>query len=164
MFVLIRAHHASVPFALQNSAKMNSFGATDEDSEYSSSRYVPPLKNILLQLAQNQLSIEEYPSVMPLPENAVRTSGTAHSARRRSEANSLRGSTTSRWQRSSKPDSKSGDSFSGERQLVFVVGGLCFSELRLAREVQSKEGKEVILGSTHFTNPNNFMQDVSKLG
>lgn len=143
---------------------MNSIGATDAESEYSSSRYLPPLKEILTQLAQNQLSIEEYPSVLPLPENMMKTSGTAQSARRRSEANSLRGSTTSRWQRSSKSDGKSGDSFSGERQLVFIVGGLCFSELRVAREVQSKEGKEIILGSTHFTTPSNFMQDVSKLG
>lgn len=124
------------------------------------------MKEILTKLAQNILSIEEYPSVMPLPESAVRTSGTAQSARRRSEATSLRGSTTSRWQRSSITQDKAlkgGDSFSGERMLVFITGGLCFSELRVARDVMGKEGKEVILGSTHFSKPTSFMQDVSKL-
>jgi hypothetical protein len=44
------------------------------------------------------------------------------------------------------------------------VGGLCFSELRVTREVMSKESKEIIIGSTHFTKPTDFMQDLSKLG
>lgn len=118
-------------------------------------------------MCQNILSIEEYPSVMPLPESSVRSSGTAMSARRRSEASSLRGSTTSKFRRSTAAasvDAKGGDAYTGERQLVFVVGGLCFSELRVAREVMSKESKEIIIGSTHFTKPTDFMQDVSKLG
>lgn len=121
-----------------------------------------------MKMCQNILSIEDYPSVMPLPESSVRSSGTAMSARRRSEATSLRGSTTSKFRRTSAAkssgDANSSDAFNGERQLVFVVGGLCFSELRVAREVMSKESKEIIIGSTHFTKPTDFMKDVSKLG
>ena len=119
------------------------------------------MKDILSQLVSNQLSIEEFPSVMPLPDQ-VGTSGTAMSARRRSEA--VRGSTTARWQRSSAKENKKSGSFSGERMLVFVVGGVCFSELRVAREVMAKEGKEIVIGSTHFVKPVEFLQDVSKLG
>jgi len=146
--------------------RISSSGSTDEEFEYTTSRYVPPIKETLTKMAQNILSIEEYPSVMPLPESSVRSSGTAQSARRRSEASSIRGSTTSRFRRSSgaSSDPTSGDAFSGERCLVFVVGGLCFSELRVTREVMSKESKEIIIGSTHFTKPTDFMQDVSKLG
>lgn len=103
---------------------------------------------------------------MPLPENSVRSSGTAMSARRRSEASSLRGGTASKFRRSTAAanDAKAGDSFTGERQLIFMVGGLSFPELRVARDVMSKESKEIIIGSTHFTSPKNFMQDLSKLG
>ena len=127
---------------------------------------MPPMKETMTKMCQNILSIEEFPSVMPLPESSVRSSGTAMSARRRSEASSLRGSTTSKFRRSTAAasnDAKTGDAYTGERQIVFVVGGLCFSELRVAREVMSKESKEIIIGSTHFTKPTDFMQDVSKL-
>lgn len=151
---------------LNSGGRISSSGSTDDESEYSTSRYVPPIKETLTKMSQNILSIEEYPSVMPLPESSVRSSGIAMSARRRSEASSLRGSTTaSRFRRSSgaSADAKMGDAFTGERQLVFIVGGLCFSELRVTREVMSKESKEIIIGSTHFTKPTDFMQDVSKL-
>lgn len=145
--------------------RLASSGSNDEEN-YETSRYVPPLKETLTRMCQNVLSIEEYPSVMPLPESSVRSTGTAMSARRRSDASSLRGSTASKFRRSTAAaasDGKAGDAFTGERQLVFVVGGLCYSELRVARDVMSKESKEIIIGSTHFTKPTEFMRDVSKL-
>ena len=163
---LYRGTHQWRCVSIPNSGgRISATGSTDEETEYTTSRYVPPLKTTLTKLAQNILCIEEYPSVMPLPESSVRSSGTAMSARRRAEASSLRGSTTSKFRRSSaaNSDPQAVDAFTGERQLVFVVGGLCFSELRVAREVMAKESKEIIIGSTHFTKPTDFMQDLSKL-
>lgn len=159
----------TLSFVSYSGGRISATGVTSEETDQRAARYVPPLKTTLTKMAQNALSIEEYPSVMPLPEASVMGTGTATSARRRSEANSVRGSTTSKFRRSSAAAAaasgvpKSGDAFTGERLLVFVVGGLCFSELRVAREVMSIESKEIIIGSTHFCKPSDFMQDVSKL-
>ena len=46
---------------------------------------------------------------------------------------------------------------------MFIVGGMCFSELRIVREVMVKESKEVIVGSTGFLKPKQFIDNVRRL-
>ena len=78
------------------------------------------------------LSTERYPSVVPMPDEGS-SSGTAASARNRQ---SITGSArrdnpmrASRWARESTKPAKR-NAYSGARQIVFMAGGLCYSEIR----------------------------------
>jgi syntaxin-binding protein 1 len=139
-------------------------GNIDEETEYNS-RYVPPLQTILEDLVNNRLSLEEYPSLMPMPEMmSMGSSGTAASARKRDTASARKsGSTTSRWQKATPKENTKPGLFTGGRAIVFYVGGICYSELRVARTVMDRENKEIVVGSTHFTKPKDFLRDMDKL-
>jgi syntaxin-binding protein 1 len=156
----------------------------DDEGEYAASRYSPPLKAILEELVTNSLSLEDYPSVLPMPEMGPTTSsggssgaaasargGAARSARnsRRGEAASARKSTgpSNRWAKSTGVENKRGIgpvSFSGGRSIVFVMGGMSYQELKVTRDVMINESREIVVGSTTFLSPSEFVSDLTKLG
>lgn len=142
---------------------MESSSVYDADAEFANSRYVPPLKHILEEIVQNRLSMEDYPSVNPMPEMHGTGSGAAHSARKRPDGSARRGGATSRWQRSIPAEKTKEESYQGGRVIVFMVGGMCFSELRVAREVMAKESKEIIAGSTTWLKPKQFIDHIRRL-
>lgn len=151
-----------------NKGTIQQAGSFEEESEYAASRYVPQLKAILSDLVGNALSIEEYPSVIPMPANLT-SAASAASARRRGKA--LEGSArkkkgaTDKWSRTgnSAAASSVATTFNGGRNLVFMVGGLSFSELNVARDIMEKESREIIIGSTKFVSPNEFLDDLTTL-
>jgi syntaxin-binding protein 1 len=151
---------------------LSSSSSFDEESEYASSRYSPPLKAILNDLVTNQLSTDEYPSVIPMPLSATSTTSVSGSARRRAKGTegSLRkskGGATDKWSKMGNSMTKSTTSgaanFTGGRNLVFMVGGLSYSELRVARDIMERESREIIAGSTKFVNPSEFLEDLHTL-
>ena len=136
----------------------------EEESEYASSRYTPSLKYILDELVANTLSLDEYPSVVPMPPSATtaKAAGSARSARSaKPSARKAKGG--SKW---GKADTKPGNEaivFTGSRNLVFMLGGLAYSELKVARKVMEKESREIMIGSTDFMNPQSFMTALQTL-
>lgn len=134
----------------------------EEESEYASSRYVPPLKGILKALVSNQLDFQEYPSVIPMPASSASSSvGVTSSAR---SSRKKGGASTDKWGKSkSSGDSKGKGSYEGGRNIMFMVGGLSFSELRVTRDVMEKQSREIIAGSTKFVSPEEFMDDLKTL-
>jgi syntaxin-binding protein 1 len=45
-----------------------------------------------------------------------------------------------------------------------MMGGCSYSELRVARDVMHKQSREIIIGSTVFINPAQFLDDLEVLG
>lgn len=125
---------------------------------------------------KNTLSFDEFPSVMPMPEEAraaastKATKGASARASKRGEAASARKSSgaTSRWSKSSGDagikSSGVPTSFTGARCIVFMVGGLSYPELRVAREVMNNENREIVVGTTAFISPKQYMEDLETLG
>jgi syntaxin-binding protein 1 len=149
---------ASSKFANLREVRVSSFGgngAVESTSEYSSSRYVCLLKSILEDAASGTLSVEEYPSVMPLPDAEAVLGGSAIGS-----ALSVRKKTESGNWKTDKGKKKA----HGGRQIVFMVGGMCYSEMRSAREVMNATGKEIIIGSTRCIAPKDFAKDLYSLG
>jgi len=147
--------------------RASSIDSFDEDSEYASSRYVPPLKKILKDLVSNQLSIEEYPSVIPMPPMSMSSStGVASSARRRGkagvESSSRKKGATDKWGKKQSKGSESSH-YDGGRNIMFMVGGLSFAELRVVRDVMERESREIIAGATKFISPDEFVDDLKTL-
>ncbi|CAG8721048.1 15244_t:CDS:2, partial [Racocetra persica] len=49
------------------------------------------------------------------------------------------------------------------RIIVFITGGVTYSELRTAYEITEKHRQDVIIGSTHIITPQKFVEDMSLL-
>lgn len=47
--------------------------------------------------------------------------------------------------------------------MVFMVGGMAFSEVSAARELMFKESREIVVGSTTFSSPTDFIKDLRTL-
>lgn len=94
----------------------------------------------------------------------------AGSARRRGKGGldgsaRKKGGATDKWGKvsSSSKSPTNGSNYIGGRSLVFMVGGLSYSELRVARDVMQKELREIIAGSTKFVSPSEFVSDLHTL-
>ena len=133
------------------------------------------LKGILEDLANGTLSMEDYPSVMPMPDQvstpvaSSKRGGSARSSARGSASSARKsGGVSSRWSKSSSSDASRGGTgptnFSGGRSIVFMVGGASFSELRVARQVSQATSREMVLGSTAFVSPKDFVSELELLG
>jgi syntaxin-binding protein 1 len=136
-------------------------GAVENDSEYASSRYVCLLKAVMEKAAQGNLSVDEYPSVLPLPDAEAMLAPTS-----KSTAKSVRKMTaSSKWAGSSASSSTQGAKKKGHggRQIIFMAGGMCYSELRSAREVMASSGMDIVVGSNRFIKPIDFMGDLKNL-
>lgn len=101
-----------------------------------------------------------------MPPSAIAASGSAKSARSARDKSSARKnkSSTNKWGRSG--DGKGGNqaiAFTGSRNLVFMVGGLAYSELKVARQVMEKESREIMIGSTAFMSPEDFVKALESL-
>ena len=147
--------------------KVRASGHANTNTEYEFMRYACNLKILLEQLCANRLSHEEYPSVLPMPASSSKAGGAADAA-----AKSVRrGGGNTRWGAgggaATGAAAAAKKTYPGGRAIVFVVGGLCYSELRSCKEIMEPGGqnndKEVVVGGTEFITPNAYLECLRSL-
>ena len=114
-------------------------------SEYELSRYTPPLKQIIRSCVNNTLDATIFPYIKNPGSISQRPVASLRSAR-------------PKWQSRSKAKG-----FSGNRLIVFVAGGLTFSEIREVYKLSEELQREIIIGATEILTPNSFLQSVREL-
>lgn len=112
----------------------------------------------------NKLSLDDFPSVLPMPVQEIESVGRSKMAMSARVSSSM---APSRFKRHG--DNANGDSLGGgaklfgARQIVFISGGACYSELRSARDLMDTGGLETMLGCTHLVNPRDFVKGLASL-
>lgn len=132
--------------AIFGGAKVTKHPPTPE-GEYSDTRHVCLLKAYLEQFVGGNLPLEKFPQ-----------SGPTSSAGPKSEAKSVR-----RFGAANRFGRKDGVQFTGGRYIVFIAGGATYAELRVGYETMTAQQREVIIGSTHITNPSSYLVEVGAL-
>ncbi|KAJ8384529.1 hypothetical protein AAFF_G00204440 [Aldrovandia affinis] len=115
-----------------------------QEETYNLSRWTPLIKDVMEDAVENKLDRREWPHQSECP-SAWNGSG-AVSARHKHKA--------------SGPDERR----SGARLIVFVIGGISYSEMRCAYQVtQAVKSCEVIIGSSHIVTPVSLLDDIQVL-
>ncbi|XP_005285534.1 syntaxin-binding protein 3 [Malaclemys terrapin pileata] len=138
--------YLGVPVVVSSASQQRRQSRKDRSSEetFQLSRWTPVIKDVMEDAIENKLDSKEwhYCSQCPASWNG---SG-AVSARQKSKTSYL------------------DDRKSGSKLIVFVIGGITYSEIRSAYEVsQAYKSCEVIIGSTHILTPRRLLDDVKML-
>lgn len=121
------------------------------EGEYTDTRHVCQLKLLLDQLATGGLPLDKYPTTGPAAPGGGEAKQTAQSVRKYKVA-------TDRW-----GGAKANASTVGGRLLVFVAGGVTYTEMREAYDATSSHSREVVVGSSHIITPKQFIADIEEL-
>ncbi|KAL7409093.1 Sec1-like protein [Mrakia frigida] len=136
---------------------------TGAEDEYELSRFKPVVRSMLEEHVSGKLDPSHFPYLRnapnePAPSSSLRGSASSPAP---SAAGSLR-SQRPNWARAA----PSGVQREGTKQrlIIFVAGGITYSEMRTAYQVGLALGKEVIIGSTHVITPESFVTDLKAIG
>jgi len=130
-------------------------------------RYVPVLHHVIEQSVQYSLDEDRYPYVTPPPEQdrANMQAKVGRSARRKpGQTGSVTGGND--WKREEKDASGAPTAGGADRRprfLIFVIGGLTFSEMRSAYEIAEQHKANVYIGSSNTLNASEFIVELSGL-
>eukprot|EP00158_Paraphelidium_tribonemae_P008493 Partr_v1_DN28591_c1_g1_i2_m73046 putative syntaxin binding protein len=145
----------------------------DDDVPYELSRYQPVLKKVMTEACEGVLSPEVFPFVKKdvsgstkstpasstISSPAVITPVTATSLRSTKPSWHNRGPSEAS-KASTMPERVEDTRRKGGKIIIFVVGGMTYSEMRAAYEVTNAFNKDVIIGGTHITTPTRFVDDI----
>ncbi|PPQ62890.1 hypothetical protein CVT24_006288, partial [Panaeolus cyanescens] len=122
--------------------------------EYELSRFKPEIKTVLEEQVSDKLDstifpyVKDAPSAMPVSPRSPPPQTT-----------SLR-SQKPAWHRAPKAAAVSDNR---QRLIVFVAGGMTYSEIREIYQLSSRLNKDIYIGSTHITTPKEFVDDLKVL-
>jgi len=116
------------------------------EQTYQMSRWTPVIKDIMEECIEDKLDLKHFPF---LAGRAASSGYHAPTSARYGHWHKDKGQQTVK---------------NVPRLIVFVVGGVCFSEIRCAYEVtQGVKNWEVICGSSHILTPEDFLSNLQKL-
>ncbi|XP_062870954.1 syntaxin-binding protein 3 isoform X2 [Trichomycterus rosablanca] len=114
-----------------------------QEEVYNLSRWTPIIKDVMEDVVENKLDSRDWPHVSECP--SAWNGSRAVSARQK------------------KPGSQD-DYRNGSRIIIFVLGGVSYSEMRSAYEVtEASKSCTVIIGSTHMLTPAKLLKDIRDL-
>ncbi|KAG7242285.1 hypothetical protein INR49_023960 [Caranx melampygus] len=115
-----------------------------QEQTYNLSRWTPVIKDVMEDAVENKLDTKDWPHQSECP--AAWNGSGAVSARQKHKA--------------SAQDERRG----GSRLIIFVIGGISYSEMRAAYEVtHAVKSCEVIIGSSHILTPTSLLEDIKAL-
>jgi len=127
-----------------------------KDDEYELSRFKPLLRTVIEDHVANKLD----PALFPYVEGPPTQATASLRAQQTPPTTSLRSSKPS-WHKA--PSRAGAAAAKRERVIVFVAGGMTFSEVREAYDLSSSLGKDIYIGSTHTFTPRQFIDDLKVL-
>ncbi|EIN09586.1 Sec1-like snare protein [Punctularia strigosozonata HHB-11173 SS5] len=125
------------------------------DDEYDLSRFKPLLRTVLEEHAAGRLDQSLFPYVKDTP---VKDVASTISRTPTPQATSLR-SKKANWNKA-RPATVADNR---NRVMVFVAGGMTYSEMREAYQLSSALNKDIIIGSTHTASPRQYVDDLKVL-
>ncbi|KDQ61398.1 hypothetical protein JAAARDRAFT_30828 [Jaapia argillacea MUCL 33604] len=140
---------------IKKKLKQKSGNSTEE--EYELSRFKPLLRTLLEEQVSGKLDATLFPYVKDAPSAF---SPTVSVKAPPPQATSLRSAKPS-WHRAPKPGPSPADA--RERIIVFMAGGMTYSEMREVYQLTNSLNKEIIIGSTHAMPPSAFVDDLKVL-
>ncbi|CAL1535087.1 unnamed protein product [Lymnaea stagnalis] len=116
---------------------------------YQMSRWVPYIKDILEDAIEDKLDARHFPFLAGGANSRPHIPGPQRSARNYGQWHQEKGKQSYK---------------SGPRLIVFIIGGVTYSEMRCAYSVtQSVKNWEVLIGATHILTPEGFLSDLRSL-
>ncbi|KAG8897901.1 vacuolar sorting protein VPS33/slp1 [Tulasnella sp. 408] len=128
-----------------------------EDDDYELSRFHPLVKTMLDDHIANKLDPIQFPYVRNAPGPSTPMASPAPTPTTTSLRSARPGWTAKPSQKSAVPKEAKG------RLIVFVIGGMTYSEMREAYVMGQKKNKEIYIGSSHIITPNQFIDDLKQL-
>ncbi|KAG8998952.1 vacuolar sorting protein VPS33/slp1 [Tulasnella sp. JGI-2019a] len=140
------------------------------EDDYDLSRYQPLVKTMLDDQINNRLDANQFPYVRnaPGPSGAGMSVVPPANPRAPATTTSLRSSKPN-WHRTpSKVGGPGGAAIDKEdknrqKLIVFVLGGMTYSEMRTAYRLSDSANKDIYIGSSHIYTPNEFIDDLKVL-
>ncbi|KAF5315993.1 hypothetical protein D9758_015075 [Tetrapyrgos nigripes] len=123
------------------------------DDDYELSRYKPLLKTVVEEHVASKLDTSLFPYVKDAPSAAPAASSRSTTP---VQTTSLR-SQKPAWHRAARPNA--GNESRG-RLLVFMAGGMTYSEIREMYQLSNSLNKDIYIGSTHTLTPRQFVDDL----
>ncbi|KAG7094020.1 hypothetical protein E1B28_007644 [Marasmius oreades] len=128
--------------------------AKTSDDDYELSRYKPFLRTVVEDHVAGKLDtslfpyVKDSPSAAPLP-TSLRSQSPAQPTSLRSQKPA--------WHRAARPGVTNE---ARQRLLLFVAGGMTFSEIREVYQLSSSLTKDIYIGSSHTITPRHFVDDL----